>query len=213
MNTGVGDCLFGVGLGDADIRGFEARIPGLGYVRDYVDAGQERRLLRWLDGQPWLTDIRRRTQHHGWRYDYKVRAITPGMRLGDLPVPLAKLAQRLYAEGRAPALPDQVIVNEYLPGQGIAAHVDRESCLGGTVFILSLGAGCVLEFTPKASGQRPAEGKVPVWLLPRSLLRLQGEARYGWRHGIPARKADLWQGQRYPRGRRVSLTFRKVELG
>ena len=37
------------------------------------------------------------------------------------------------------------------------------------------------------------------------------EAREHWRHGIPARKSDpLPDGGRQPRGRRVSLTFRRV---
>ena len=209
----------GPGVGEAEVRGFEARVPGLSYWREYIGAAEERRLLRWVDGQAWLTDIRRRTQHHGWKYDYKARVITPGMRLGDLPGPLAALAQRLHAEGRTTAMPDQVIINEYLPGQGIAPHVDRESCLGDTVFILSLGAGSVLEFAPRAQGRgaggrkapKQAAAKVPVWLLPRSLVRMQGDARYRWAHGIPARKSDIWRGQRCPRGRRVSLTFRKVE--
>ena len=49
-------------------------------------------------------------------------------------------------------------------------------------------------------------------LEPQSLLVLQGEARFGWKHGIPARKVDLIDGQKIARGRRVSLTFRTVVL-
>ena len=51
-----------------------------------------------------------------------------------------------------------------------------------------------------------------VDLAPQSLLVLNGEARYDWTHEIAARKNDLIDGQRRPRGRRISLTFRKVIL-
>ena len=52
--------------------------------------------------------------------------------------------------------------------------------------------------------------QVPVLVEPGSLVVMQGEARYGWKHSIPPRKTDVYQGQRIERGRRVSLTFRKV---
>ncbi|MYB95200.1 alpha-ketoglutarate-dependent dioxygenase AlkB [Candidatus Poribacteria bacterium] len=51
---------------------------------------------------------------------------------------------------------------------------------------------------------------MPVWLAPRSLVVLNGEARHEWLHGIAARKWDDWDDHKYVRGRRVSLTFRKV---
>lgn len=55
-----------------------------------------------------------------------------------------------------------------------------------------------------------------LFLPPRSLLILSGEARYAWQHYIPHRKSDEVVGmdtavQRAER--RVSLTFRKVNTG
>jgi hypothetical protein len=41
---------------------------------------------------------------------------------------------------------------------------------------------------------------------------LKDEARNEWLHGIAPRKSDMWEGQKYERQRRVSLTFRKVIL-
>jgi hypothetical protein len=35
-------------------------------------------------------------------------------------------------------------------------------------------------------------------------------ARYEWTHEIPTRRSDAIDGERLPRGRRISLTFRKV---
>jgi hypothetical protein len=63
-----------------------------------------------------------------------------------------------------------------------------------------------------ASTGQTTRTQVLLWLAPRSLLLLQGTARYEWQHGIPARKSDVRNGQRVQRGRRVSLTFRAVQL-
>jgi hypothetical protein len=49
-----------------------------------------------------------------------------------------------------------------------------------------------------------------LFLEPRSALILSGEARWAWKHGIPARTVDVWQQQERVRARRVSLTFRVI---
>ena len=101
---------------------------------------------------------------------------------------------------------DQVIVNEYEPGQGISNHIDCEPCFQGTIVSLSLGSGCFMDFTNKFDKTK----KIPVWLAPRSIVILKDEARYEWLHGIAARKSDKLNGYKHDRRRRVSLTFRKV---
>lgn len=57
------------------------------------------------------------------------------------------IASRLYEDTLMEVLPDQVIVNEYQPGQGIANHIDCISCFSGTVISLSLGSSCIMDFT------------------------------------------------------------------
>lgn len=54
--------------------------------------------------------------------------------------------------------------------------------------------------------------KIELLLLPKSLVVLKDEARYLWTHGIAKRKTDIWNGEKIARGRRISLTFRKVVL-
>lgn len=49
-----------------------------------------------------------------------------------------------------------------------------------------------------------------VFLEPRSLIAMQGESRRLWSHGIDARDVDEVDGVTIKRGRRVSITFRKV---
>jgi alkylated DNA repair dioxygenase AlkB len=102
-------------------------------------------------------------------------------------------------------VPDQVIVNEYLPGQGIARHVDCVPCFGPVVLSLSLGSACVMDLHAPETLER-----ISLPLPRRSLLVLAGPARSAWSHSITARKADVIDGVRTPRARRVSLTFRTV---
>ena len=183
-----------------------AAIGGIGYVKNYITEYQHGWLLTEIDKHEWLTDLKRRVQHYGFKYDYKARKVNYDMRIGELPEWLKRLSQKLHKDGHMPEVADQVIINEYKQGEGISSHIDCEPCFKGTIVSLSLGSGCVMNFTHKFDKTK----KIPVWLEPRSLVVLNGEARHEWLHGIPARKSDVWDGQRHERQRRVSLTFRKV---
>jgi alkylated DNA repair dioxygenase AlkB len=180
-------------------------VPGLKYVAAFVPEPDEAALLDAVDAEPWLADLRRRVQHYGYRYDYKARKVDPSMYLGTLPAWARPLADRLVADGHMAAAPDQLIVNEYEPGQGITPHVDCVPCFGPVVCSVTLGSRCVMELSALKGG-----GAESLLLEQGSLVVLAGEARYSWRHAIPGRKSDRVGGQVVPRGRRVSLTFRTV---
>jgi alkylated DNA repair dioxygenase AlkB len=182
-------------------------VSGLSLLPDFITEAEERALLSIIDQQPWLADLQRRVQHYGYRYDYTARQVTADLYLGALPEWLQPLATRLHHEGLFATAPDQVIVNEYQPGQGIAAHVDCVSCFGDTIASLSLGSDYLMDFTHSQTAQ-----KASLFLFSRSLLLLQGDARYCWQHSIAKRKSDVVDGVKIQRGRRVSLTFRTVTL-
>ena len=181
-------------------------VPGLLYIENYITADEQDALLAHVDNGLWLDDLRRRVQHYGFKYNYRARKVDMSMRVGELPIWLKGLSEKLHQDEYMPEVADQVIVNEYLPGQGISAHIDCEPCFKDTIASLSLGSGCVMNFTNKLDRTQ----KIPVWLEPRSLVVLSGKARYAWLHSIAARKWDEWEGERRDRNRRVSLTFRKV---
>lgn len=180
-------------------------ISGLSYLPGFITAAEEQALITQIDQKPWLNELKRRVQHYGYRYDYKARAVTEDSYLGPLPEWLQSLASRLVEESIFEKTPDQVIVNEYLPGQGIAAHTDCIPCFGATIASLSLGSGCVMQF----SQNNDKEG---LFLEERSLLTLSESARYHWKHAIPARKTDSVDSFKVERKRRVSLTFRTMIL-
>lgn len=182
-------------------------IPGLTYISAYITPEEESFLLKQINKQLWLNELKRRVQHYGWRYDYKARQVDSSLKIGDLPEWLQTYTDKLYSEGYFPAFPDQVIVNEYLPGQGISPHIDCVPCFTDAIASLSLGSPCIMEFTHNQTSE-----KIPVLLESRSLVIMQGDARYLWKHAIPARKTDKLSGKSFTRKIRVSLTFRKVHL-
>ena len=180
-------------------------VPGLYYIPDYLNPEEQRQLIILISQQPWLTDLKRRVQHYGYRYNYSQRTVDPSMFLGPLPDWAAQLAERLNREGFIASIPDQLIVNEYEPGHGISGHIDCVPCFGETVLSISLSSICVMVFT-----HRESKTQVPILLQPGSLTRMTGDARYRWQHSIPARKTDTYRGQKFVRQRRLSLTFRTV---
>jgi alkylated DNA repair dioxygenase AlkB len=180
-------------------------ISGLSCFHNYISLEEEQNLLAAIDRESWLSDLRRRVQHYGYRYDYKARAVNADMYLGALPSWVQPLTERFCAEGWLTVPPDQLIVNEYQPGQGISPHIDCVPCFGATILSLSLGTPIVMLFSHVATGEQHQ-----ILLEPRSLLLMQGSARYDWKHSIPARKTDEYAGQIISRGRRISLTFRNI---
>ncbi|NJI72297.1 alpha-ketoglutarate-dependent dioxygenase AlkB [Sphingobacterium kitahiroshimense] len=180
-------------------------IKGLRYIPNFITRSEERNLLCSINGETWLNDLKRRVQHYGYKYDYRARALNYSMYLGGLPKWATPFTSRIYAEKFIKEIPDQLIVNEYIPGQGIANHVDCQPCFGETIFSMSLGSTCLMDFVNVSSKEVKS-----LLLEPRSLLVMSDEARYDWSHGIAARKTDEFKGSLFPRGTRVSLTFRKV---
>jgi alkylated DNA repair dioxygenase AlkB len=185
-----------------------SKIKGLTYIPDYINQYEHDKLLEILDySNNWSNELRRRVQHYGYKYNYISRSINTSMRIGVLPDWCLGLAERFSREGLTKELPDQVIVNEYQPGQGIAKHIDCEPCFKETIISLSLGSDCVINFTH----QKTLE-EMSVLLEARSLIVMERDARYVWLHSIAPRKIDKIGNLSFQRERRISITFRKVIL-
>ena len=185
---------------------FYQQPSGLSYIEKYITEETEKELAQQIEHNDWRDDLKRRVQHYGYRYDYKARSVSQNDYLGELPDWLNSLATRLVGEDIFSEHPDQVIVNEYQPGQGIAPHVDCVPCFDNTIASLSLLSSCEMTFRNKVQ----PDHKSNLYLRPRSLLVLKDKSRLDWTHGIAPRKSDMINGLRTLRARRLSLTFRKV---
>ena len=187
-------------------------MPGLTLIPDFISETEEEEILAKIEQSEWSTELKRRVQHYGWQYGYKSRRIDPSMHIGPLPDWANEIARRLVDRGYFQSgLPDQVIVNEYLGDQGISPHVDSPS-FTDVVATVSLLESWEMEFRKKRS-----KTKVVRRLERRSATILEGDARHKWTHEIRKRRSEpgpLKPGNKNPsrisRGRRISLTFRKV---
>ena len=200
---------------------------------------------------PWTRLAKRRVRHFGFAFDYATRDAKHSAP-DPLPPVCAKLLRRVSERfgGDVPgadraALCDQLTVNEYPAGVGLAPHVDTHSAFGPAILSVSLAGGAAFEFrllktteadeedgdvveeegeeewgedpSPTFRAAPPAVARrAAIYLPPRSLLVLSGEARYRWQHYVPHRRRDRVAGEAAPRPReprRVSFTFRERREG
>ena len=176
------------------------------YIENFISLKDEIHIMDYLDQGEWSNNLKRRVQHFGYTYDYKSRKMDHSHKIGEVPSWMGFIRHKLIDKEYFRYPPDQVIANEYLPGQGISKHIDCEPCFDNTIASLSLLSPCEMIF-------RSRNHKIASIILePRSLLIMKDDSRYNWTHEIPARKSDIINGIKHPRSRRVSLTFRTVIL-
>ncbi|MEH3112381.1 alpha-ketoglutarate-dependent dioxygenase AlkB [Pedobacter terrae] len=182
----------------------ETPIPGFLIYPDFINEALEQQLIEEIDAQPWMVDYSRRLQYYGFRNEleapYELISI-------PLPIPhiINEVARKIFTEKNLEHDPDQVIINEYQPGEGIRPHKDR-NYYENQICGINLASGCIMRFTNGKTRE-----VVDIELPRRSLYIMQDDARKKWDHGIPPRKKDLIDGTVRLRGRRVSITYRKVK--
>lgn len=200
--------LFGLYMSDDEVIDEKVKcIEGLEYYKRFISPEEERELLNSIDNSNWLTDLKRKVQHYGFKYDYRARKIDESFRIGKLPFWSELIVERMQEKKIIDFAPDQLIINNYEIGEGISMHVDCEPCFTDTIISLSLFSDIVMDFKRLNSNQ-----KDNILLQRGSLLVISGDARYKYEHGIAQRKRDLFNERKRDRQRRISLTFRKVIL-
>lgn len=166
---------------------------GVRLLKDAISIEEESDVLMRIYDQQWLDIYARRVQHYGYKYEYRTRGLQR-MYTDDDPskgIP-SWLVPKCVREEIAP---EQIIVNEYTDGQGISSHRDA-LCFGPKILSLSLGANTVMTFT---GGMLSIDIPLPR----RSLLILEGPARYRLEHQIKKHTGDI----------RVSITYRTLAKG
>lgn len=182
----------------------ETAVPGLTLHPNFINKAREEELLKEIDQQPWVVDYDRRLQYYGYRnelekpYDLVKFPVS-------IPPAVSRLAKEIVEQGILLEQPDQVIINEYDPGQGIRPHKDR-NYFENQICGINLGSGCVMQFIK-------SDEKIEVEIPRRSMYVMQDEARTKYKHAIPPRKKDKVDGDVKHRERRVSITYRRVKPG
>ncbi|KAL9242621.1 hypothetical protein vseg_016606 [Gypsophila vaccaria] len=219
---------------DVSLTAEELNIPGLYLFHDFITPNEEQELLAAVDSRPWINLAKRRVQHYGYEFCYQTRNVDTQRYLGRLPSFVSPVLERISTSSLKDATAislDQLTVNEYPPGVGLSPHIDTHSAFEDKIFSLSLAGPCIMEFRRYQDGSWKSDPtsqitngenfedsanfvKKAIYLPPRSMLLLSGEARYAWHHYIPHHKVDSVKDNLIRRAsRRVSFTLRKVRTG
>lgn len=207
--------------------------PSLYYIPEFITPDEEASLLKHVYSAPkpkWSQLSNRRLQNWGGLPHPK------GMIPEDLPKWLQTCSEKIAALGVfEDKVPNHVLVNEYLSGQGIMPHEDGPLYYP-TVSTISLGSHTLLDFycplvadedkteTEKSTTSFNDRYLCSVLLQPRSLILVQDEMYKTYLHGIAESKADIITesvvnickcnsvkiGDKLERSTRVSLTIRYV---
>lgn len=144
--------------------------PSLTLYKNFVNPKNEQKLYDYINRQEWDTKtLKRYIQQYGYNYTYNTKISKKG-KLNKLPTLdiLDKLSLLLYNEKYMSILPNQQIINKYIPGEGINAHSDS-LIFGKSIATLSLGSDIIMIFT---NGDK----KIEVLLPKGSLLVLEDDA-------------------------------------
>ncbi|XP_052199091.1 uncharacterized protein LOC127806101 isoform X2 [Diospyros lotus] len=179
-------------------------VPTLFYIPDFINDTQQQELLRNVIYQApiskWKALKNRRLQNWGGVVHEK------GLLAQDLPPWLRRITNKIFEESCLfPSAINHVLINEYLPNQGIMPHQDGPAYFP-VVAIVSLGSPVVMDFTPHSSLQlantsiKSGDGDDDQWLdghhpfsvllMPGSLLVFKDKAYSDYLHGI---KDTEWQ--------------------
>lgn len=197
------------------------------YIPNILTESEEEYLISKVNSAPapkWVTLKARRLQNWGG---------TPhNGKMIQEPIPdwlkspiFAKLQQIgiSFAENES-SEPNHVLVNEYLPGQGIMPHQDGP-LYHPTVATVSLGSHSILNFYPHtneiSTNNDAIQPQFSVLLEPRSLFVQTDQLYKTYLHGIAEITEDNMEifkpinaspsVKTLSRGTRVSLTYRRVK--
>lgn len=120
---------------------------------------------------PKKTKSRNSIKRFGSDAPYKTNMISD-----TIPDHFGFLANRLVEKKLLNTVPISVTVNEYLPGQGITAHIDSKTS-GPIITILSLLSDATMIF------QRRKEKHI-IEIPARSIIQMRNEIRDLWTHAI-----------------------------
>jgi alkylated DNA repair dioxygenase AlkB len=176
-------------------------MSGLYHYKNFIDEKTQNEFINFINNQSWNTSIKRRTQHYGYEYNYKITDSKKLKKINDIPDIYKSIIQRIekiiYKRFKKVYKFDQMIINEYTNGQGISKHIDNPRIFDKYVVTISLGSDCIINFVKD-------EEYIDLKVEPGDMLLLTDDSRYIFTHEI---KPNNINNSDTPR---ISLTFRKI---
>jgi len=169
-------------------------IPGLIYQADFLLPEEEKRLLEIITTLPLKPaqykeyESKLRILSFGGLYDFSTHTVKPSPALDARLVPLRnRVADWLNIEHEAIS---HLLVTEYMPGTQLGWH--RDVPVYETIVGISLCNPATIRFRPWPPSGLNSRRAVSLEVVPRSIYKLDGEARWGWQHAVPPVKYPRW---------------------
>uniref|UniRef100_A0A0K0E7Y1 Fe2OG dioxygenase domain-containing protein n=1 Tax=Strongyloides stercoralis TaxID=6248 RepID=A0A0K0E7Y1_STRER len=189
-----------------------AMLKGLTIKKNYINDNEAKNLIKKIEDD--LDDhsevLKNRTViHYGYKFNYSSNSAFQE----TIPIPMEfiEIIDKLKKDNLLlmDEIPDQVTVNIYEESQGIPYHTDTHSAFGRQIFSLSLLSDVVMQFKNCSNPNI----LINILLEKNSLLIMEDESRYIFKHGILTRKYDTnpKTNELMKRKKRISITFRKIK--
>ena len=143
------------------------------------------------------------TQHYGYTYNYTSKNITDKDYICKLPDWFDDIINKITNTNLIKRNPDQIIINRYLLGEGIASHVDKTEIFRNQIYSVSLSSGTTINFK---KGNKTCIIYVPR----RAFLLMENDARYKYTHGIDKRKTHTVKVNGIKKERQKNKIFNNI---
>lgn len=177
-------------------------IRGVFVIQDFISGEEQDQLIPLIDSKPWIPSQEGRSkQDYGPKISFIRRKVSVGT-FGGFPhfaINLFNRMQRNHPEVMDDFVPVEFCILEYKPERGsyIRPHFDDKWAWGDRLVTVNLLSETTLRLT-REFNIPPYE--IAIRMPARSLLVIQGEARYDWQHSI--NKYDI-------KSRRIAMTWRE----
>jgi alkylated DNA repair dioxygenase AlkB len=163
----------------------ELSISGYAYEADFLSAAEEAGLLGEIRKLPLAAaeykqyTAKRRIMSYGGRYDFSANRLHAAQPIAAF---LHPLRNRVAEWTGVPAERfTHALVSEYAQGTQLGWH--RDVANFELVAGISLNSAARMRF--RRYPPQPRARSIAIELAPRSIYRLQGEARWDWQHSVP----------------------------
>ncbi|RYF09024.1 MAG: 2OG-Fe(II) oxygenase [Comamonadaceae bacterium] len=178
-----------------------ASIPGLIYESEFLTREEEAETVDIIRSLPLRAAkykayvARRQVTSFGGSYDFDTNELLPADELDPRLVPLRDRVARWARV--APQSLVHALVAEYSPGTPLGWHRDVPDF--ERIFGVSLGGTATLRFRPYPYAPALHKQVVGLNVQPRSIYRMEGDARWKWQHCVEPTQELRW-----------SITFRQA---
>lgn len=176
-------------------------IKGLWYLPRFLTQSQVKSVKDLIQNDIELESISkspnsRKVAHFGYYYAYDRSGLKPAKKIPNL---LRKIANKdklnviTMNDHFLESDFNQVIINQYHPGQQISPHIDHTKLFGPTIFCITIGQPVPIKFQKgnDVITIEPCEGSAYI---------MTGDARYAYKHSLKNNGDDT----------RYSITYRTV---